>query len=120
MSSPISSLPLERYRTLQKEVESGDLHGTLISAAKVGLRRGASTKYRDRKITEAERDDIFLTVQHSPITEFKPLIYNIPWGEVEHLLERVPVLSTARPTSIEYIIRELPGSKFDILDYHGI
>jgi len=114
-SNPPSSQALYRYNCLQTAVKGGDLHSPEIAQQKTGLVLGAETKYGKGAITKGQRDDILYATEHSPITEFRPLIYAIPYADVKHLLKPVPIAERARPTSVEYIIEELPGAMFDIL-----
>jgi hypothetical protein len=116
ISNPPSSQPLRLYKGLQADVTSGDLHSALISEKKTGIENGAQIQYTTGNITIDQRDEIIYAVQKSPITEFKPLIYVIPYSDVKHLVKPASPYKTARPTSVEYIIEKLPGNLFDIID----
>ena len=113
--NPPSSQALYRYNCLQTAVKGGDLHSASITEQRTGLTHGTQTKYDKGVITKEQRDDILYAIEKSPITEFRPLIYAIPYADVKHLLKPVPIADRARPTSLEYIIEELPGAMFDIL-----
>lgn len=92
----------------------------MVSQQKIGLRRGAQERYLDGVITESMRDDIIIIIDRSPLPEFKPLLYIMPFEKVKYLIEPVNVVDRARPTSQEYIIKYLPGQLFDIIELGDI
>ena len=47
---------------------------------------------------------------------FKPLLYIIPFETVKDICERVPLAEKAHPLSQEFIIKELKGNMFDIIE----
>ena len=117
LSNPPTSQALYRYNCLQRAVKGGDLHSPDIAQQRTGLKRGAESRYASGSITRGQRDDILYAVEKSPITEFAPLVYVMPYADVQHLVRTVPIADRARPTSLEYIIEELPGSKFDVINW---
>ena len=116
-SNPPTSRPLYRYKALQSEVSAGDSHGPYILSQKTGLIKGAGIKYNLNLITKAHYQEILAIIEYSPITEYKPLIYNIVYTDVEDIAKPVPIKDKATPISEEYVIENLPRKYFDILDY---
>jgi hypothetical protein len=116
LANPPSSQALHIYKSFKIDVEAGDLHSTLIAKNKIGIKKGAETKYKSKKITLSERNEIYISVDKASISEYKPLIYEMVYEDVKHLVKVVPPELAARPTSVEYIIEELPGEKIIILD----
>ena len=104
MSNPPTSQALYRYHCLHTEVKGGDLHSPWISEQRTGLKYGADFKYSAGVIDEKQRDEILYALDYSPITEFKPLIYIMPYSDVQDLLKQAPLDKQARPTSLYYSI----------------
>ena len=117
-SNPASSTPYERYRRLQQEVgPPADLHSTMIAAQRVGIKFGATAKYKAGKITADERDEVIQIVDEAEASDFVPLMYVMPYQKVKNLVKRVPLSTRAHPLSDEWVIEELPTGHFDILRY---
>ena len=120
LENPPTSQPLYRYKSLKEEALKGDLHGPLIKEQKVGLRKGAEIKLKERIITEEDKDKINSIVDISSQADYKPLLYIIPYENVKSLLKEVDIKDKAHPMSEEYIIESLPGDLFDIIDLDKI
>jgi hypothetical protein len=114
--NPPSSSPQEIYETLLKEVENNDRHSSKIKQNKAGLRNGATFKHKIGDITNAEKLEIFDKVRLAQISDFKPLLYVIPYPLVGSILSIVPVKQRANPLASEFIIQRLPRSSFDIIN----
>jgi len=116
IGNPVSSRPASRYKQLREEVRDTDRHGHLIQEQRLGLRTGAQMKHDQGVISKEQRDEIMAVVDAAEIADFKPLLYVFSLDDVKGVVKKVPVNERAHPLSEEYIIEELPGSMFDILD----
>ncbi len=112
---PPSSSPLEIYNTLKREVEAGDLHGTLISVKRLGVRRGADTMERRGKITADIAQEIRAICKLAPREQFRPLLCIIPRLEALPYSQTVAVKAKAHPLSQEYVVADLPHAAFDVI-----
>jgi hypothetical protein len=112
---PPSSSPLQIYMDLKREVDSGDLHGTLIKIKRLGIRRGADTMLKRGKITLDQRDDILAISQLATPEHFRPVLCILPRVEVLPYYCKVPVKSKANPLSQEYVVADVPTSSFDVI-----
>ncbi|HQV02457.1 MULTISPECIES: hypothetical protein [unclassified Novosphingobium] len=89
----------------------------MISQNKIGLIKGAESRFRQNVIDSDARDRIIEMVNAADNNEFSPLLLAIPFGLVKNICEPAPVSASARPTSEEYIIENLPRKKFDIIRF---
>ena len=119
IDNPPTSCPMYRYKQLKEESQTGELHG-LIKEQKSGLRKGVIEKYKKGIITSKQKKDLLYIIEHSQNTDFKPLLYLIPYENVKELLKEVKVEDKAHPLSEEYIIEELPSDYFEILDLNDL
>lgn len=117
LTNPVTTQPAHIYRRFREEAESGDLHGPTISGNRIGIIRGANAKESDSVISAAERVEIHAIVRQAETRDFRPLLYVIPFASLEADLDDVPVSQRAHPLSEEYIIRGLPRSQFDVLEF---
>jgi hypothetical protein len=116
-SNPASSHPIKLYERYAEDVRSGERHSALIDQNKIGLIKGAEARFREKFIDAQTRDHIIAMINAADHNEFSPLLLAIPFAGVKKIVERAPVHSTARPTSEEFIIRNLPRRKFDVLRF---
>ncbi|MEA2204241.1 MAG: hypothetical protein QOE77_1017 [Blastocatellia bacterium] len=114
--NPPSSSPEGIYETLLKDVANNDRRSEKIRLNKAGLRRGANSRHSQGVINDFQRLEILDKVRLAQISDFKPLLYVIPYSLVSGLLSTVPVKHRANPLSEEYIITRLPRSSFDIIN----
>ena len=112
---PPSSSPLQIYMDLKREVDGGDLHGTLIKVKRLGIRRGADAMFKRGKITVDQRDDIRAICQLATPEHFRPILCILPSLEVLPYIQKVPVKSKANPLSQEYVVADVPTSSFDVI-----
>ena len=112
---PPSSSPLEIYRTLKNEVDGGDLHNTLISVKRLGIKRGADVMVKRKKITQDEAGQIRAICEGAPLNLFAPLLCVIPRLEVVPYSQRVEVKSKAHPLSQEFVVADVPQDAFDVI-----
>lgn len=112
--NPPSSTPRNRYRSLREEAIGNDLGGLYISAQRSGIIVGAEAKFSAGVISLEQKEEILAAANRATPADFQPVLYIMPFELVRDLVERVPVAQRAAPLSQEYLIRELPGSKFDV------
>jgi hypothetical protein len=114
--NPPSSQPRWRYKSMHEESRGLDYHGPYIRENKLGLVKGAEIKYNLHAISLSQKEEILTYVDKASLIEYKPLLYVMVYDDVKDLVKEVPIVMRANPLSEEYIIEELPGSLFEILD----
>lgn len=114
---PGSSSPHKIYKGFLKDVEENDLHSSLISQNRSGLKKGALEKYTKGDITDAELNIINTLVDEATISEFEPLLYLLPSDKVKVKLTKVSSSMAAHPLSEEYIIDNLEEKEFEIIKF---
>lgn len=118
--NPPSSTPLIIYERFAAAVRGTDLHSSEIEKNAIGLRNGAVHQYASGLITEDQRDEILAVIEiaQSRTRElFLPLIYVIPYANVEAIATPVPIIDRAAPLSDEFIIKELDRQLFDTIEF---
>jgi hypothetical protein len=113
---PPTSCPSDIYHNLLEEVRRRDGHSAKIKDNRSGLSSGAQIQHSNGIITERELNEIEEIIAAADYSDFRPLLYLIPFGGVSHLLKEVPVRNRAHPLSQEYIIEELPTELFDAIE----
>jgi hypothetical protein len=113
---PASSSPLEIYNTLKKEIQSRDLHGTLIKAKRTGIRRGIDYMERIGRITSVEAQKVRAVCKIAPREDFWPLLCIIPRIDAIPYNQTIDVKSKAHPLSQEYVVADVPTSAFDVIN----
>ena len=113
---PPTSSPAELYRLLVEEVERGERHSALMKNNREGILRGAEAKRAASVITAADWDEIGNTVRLSHPSDFRPVLYVIPYERVRGAAVPVPVPERAHPLSVEYRLEALPRESFDMLE----
>jgi hypothetical protein len=113
--TPPSSDPASIYRELAEAVRRTDEHNAKINAQRANLIARAVDWHAAGLITQAERDDITMTVGRATFPEWRPLVYVIPYASVAGRIEDVP---RDRRASMEpeYIIRDLKLHEFGIVE----
>ncbi|MGI0010853.1 MAG: hypothetical protein ACREAE_05590 [Nitrosopumilaceae archaeon] len=115
-TNPPSSRPSEIFRELCEVVHNGDKHSAKINENKLGILKGADDKKKAGVINNRQKKDIAAIVQSAEISDFRPLLYVIPFICVSKIVKEVPVPKRAHPLSVEYIIKRLPRRYFDVID----
>ncbi|MBW3572801.1 MAG: hypothetical protein KY467_17025 [Gemmatimonadetes bacterium] len=113
---PPSSSPADLYRLLQDEVERGEQHSLVLRAKRDGLLRGANRRRAEGLINHTQFDDIKRTVEGSPLNDFRPVLYVIPYDRVRGTVVEASIEERAHPFSIEYKVNPLPRDCFDMLE----
>jgi|ERR1041384_219173 hypothetical protein len=113
--SPPSSNPFEIYASYLRDARAGDLHSSLIKQNKQGISRGAQARLAKGQINHEQREEIEKILEVTVASDYTPLIYVIPTHGIEKLVKKVEVSQRAHPLSPEFMIEDLPRSKFDII-----
>lgn len=113
---PPSSSPADLYRLLLDEVERGEQHSAVLKDKRDGLLRGANRRCAEGLISNAQLDEIKRTIATSPLTEFRPVLYVIPFDRIRGTVVEASVEERAHPFSIEYKVDPLPRDCFDMLE----
>lgn len=114
---PPSSTPCDICRTYLNDIARRDWHSASLQDHRDGLKEGMNSKLANGVITEEQYQELDEIVSKAPLDDFRPLLYIIPFAGVQELVETVPPLRKAHPFSREYVIRHLPRSRFDVLDW---
>ncbi|HCJ21839.1 MAG TPA: hypothetical protein DHV64_10000 [Erythrobacter sp.] len=112
---PPSSSPLEIYKTLRTEISAGDRHATKLELNRVGVKHGADIMRSMKLISNDERDEIHAICEAVTPAEFAPMLCVIPRVEAVPFYQKVKVEDKANPLSHEYILKDLPRDKFDLI-----
>lgn len=113
---PPSSSPADLYRLLRDEVERGEQHSAVLEQKRKGVLLGADARRAEGLIGDAEWKNINETVETSSLSEFRPVLYLIPYAQVRGMVAEAGVRERAHPFSIEYKVNPLPRECFDILE----
>lgn len=112
---PPTSSPAELYRNLEEETRRGDRHSALIKQNRRGIENGARAKRTAGIIGELEFDEIQTIVHEAEISEFRPVLYIIPFDRVRENMIDVPIRERASLLSVEYRVEALRNNCFDLL-----
>jgi len=114
-NQPPSSDPCTIYRNLCEAVAKNDGGDAKIINQKTVLRGLASEWLAAGTITAEQRDEIVAIVSASSFSDWRPLIFVIPYALVRARVQLVPV---AKRASIEpeYIIPDLGEHEFHIIE----
>lgn len=110
-----SSDPATIYRQLHHAVKTKDGGDAKIAGQKKVLKALALKWMKDKEISDNDRDEIVAMVAKSDISDWRPLIYVIPFVAVS---ARVQLVARNRRASLdpEYIIPDLAESEFHIIE----
>ena len=114
---PPTSSPCEIYWGLHQEASRGDRHSAKISDNRTGIIRGAQAKRARGVVDEETERQIIAATELATPADFKPVLFVMPFGRVKRLIHSVPVQDRAHPLSAEYLIPELPGRLFDVIEF---
>jgi hypothetical protein len=113
---PPSSNPAALYNGLLEATRRGDLHSESIQRNAAGIKRGAESRRGQGVIGEGEEKEIIEGLGLAQCRDFRPVLYVIPFHQVEPHAWRVPVSEGAHPMSIEYLVEALPRASFDMIE----
>jgi hypothetical protein len=112
---PASSDPATIYRQLHLAVSSKDEHDAKIADQAKRLRGLAIGWHKDGEISDDQRADILAIIKSARISDWRPVIYVIPYAGVA---ERVQLVARKNRASHEpeYFIPDLRSSEFDLIE----
>lgn len=113
---PPTSNPYEIYHNLYEEVRLSDRHSTKIEQNRNGILRGAKAKLLNGIIVPEQYDEIERIIKSVDISDFRPILYVIPYNNVAADVHEVPIEERAHPLSIEYRIDSLDRVYFDPIE----
>ena len=85
---PPTAIPRDIYESLDREVEVGDRHSAWIEKNKVGILRGASAKKLANVISHGQEIEIASIVESSQVSDFRPLLYVMPFAQLKSLVQK--------------------------------
>lgn len=112
---PPSSNPVEIYADLASAVKRGERHHTKISAIKATYTTLAASWVSDGSMTSDDRDELVYLLEHAEISQWRPVMYVIPRSGVSNKIKTVHPSKRAG-IGMEYIIDDLVGNEFDLLE----
>jgi hypothetical protein len=115
-SIPPSSSPWEIYKAMREDVRRGDLHSANVERLRKSILLGAAAKLEAEEITDAQSNAIEKILESALLSDFRPLLYIIPYHGVAKLVQEVPVENRAHPLSLELKISALPRKLFDVIE----
>jgi hypothetical protein len=113
---PATSNPVDIYRDLRDAVTRQDAHNAKIIAQRASLMSLAIEWEKKKEISTNDKDDIIHMVTNGPFSMWRPLLYVIPYEPIQGRLQLVPIQQRAG-MGREYIISDLQGSEFDIIEF---
>jgi len=114
---PPSSNPYTIYKGLEEAVQYQDGHNPKIIEQKDNIKSFTLKKSRRKEITKDEKKHIFSLVDETDFKNWRPLLYLIPCHIISGRLEKVPPEKCASKFSQEYIIKDLKGAEFDVIEF---
>ena len=115
-SIPPSSSPGEIYKAMREDVRRGDWHSENLKRLRKSIGEGAKAKFEAEEITRAQHKEIKKILEQALLTDFRPLLYIIPYQGVAKLVQEAQIEERAHPLSLELKIRELPRNFFDVIE----
>jgi len=112
-----TSNPVTIYRGLRDETATGDRHSAKVKDNKLGIIRGATLNRAEGLINASQEREIIYIVDKAETTDFRPLLYLIPFSSVASIVSEVPVDKRAHPLAQEYLIERLPRDRFDVIEF---
>lgn len=112
---PASSDPATIYRQLHLAVSSKDRHDAKIASQAKSLRALALQWHRDGQITDEQRNEMLAIVRTATISDWRPVIYAIPYPPVA---DRVQLVERGKRASHEpeYFIPDLRSDEFVLIE----
>lgn len=113
---PATSSPAEIHRDLSVAVKRPDQHNAKIKEQRNGLKKLARQWLKASEITQPEHDDIIFDLDNRGLEIWRPLIYVIPRaGLAAGRIQPVPASKRAGMGK-EFIIADLKGDEFDVIE----
>jgi hypothetical protein len=113
-SNPPTSDPWQICSDFSDHVSRGDNHSPLVTSNRAGIIRGAAARHAEGIIDSETKDVIEQIANSADLQLFSPIFMVIPYDQVNELVSPVPIPERANPLSQEFIIPNLPRSRFDV------
>jgi len=115
---PSSSNPATIYRDLHEaSIKTPDWHCKKVQDQKATLMALAVKFAVAGKITELARDEAIEIVRTAPISEWRPLLYVVPYTEaLKPRVKDVPFDKRAS-REMEYIVEDLKADEFHVIEF---
>ena len=112
---PPSSDPARIYRSLFEAVRDRDEHNADVGRQRDKLQQVALDLSVDGKISDDAAQEVVAYLQAAHISEWKPMIYAIPYGGVKDRVLAVPraLRASGKP---EYVIPDLTAEEFTAIE----
>jgi len=115
---PSSSNPFVLWRDFGEAVRRNDPQAAVVKINRLGLKAGVVAKLTQGVIDRPTASHIDAIIDSAGAIYFQPLVLVIPVSLVEAVVERVPLVAKPNPLSEEFLVRELPGDCFEILEFN--
>ena len=118
----VDGVVMQAYRQPQtptrfyEEVRRGDRHSAKIEANREGILLGADIKRRYGVIDQNQQTEIEEIVKSVEISDFRPILYVIPYSNVEADVREATIEERAHPLSLEFVIESLDRQYFDPIE----
>jgi hypothetical protein len=112
---PASSDPFTIYHEIYDAIRTGDRHCAKIAEQGTNLMATATKLELDGIIDEDTRNKVLALVKFATLTDWRPLIYCIPWDPVASRVEEIDANLRAGVAK-EYRIRDLTADEFQLIE----
>lgn len=112
---PPSSDPASIYRVLHADVKAGDRHSDAIERQRKSCKATALKLLAEGKLSGDQAAEVASIVDASQVSDWRPLIYAIPFELVNIRVQLVPVDQRAS-LEPEYIIPDLRDHEFHVIE----
>ncbi len=116
---PPSSNPRALYESYREAVEGGDRHFTKFDRIRAGYLDRALTAKKVGALSEAQYDELVVTIQSNDFNLWRPIVYLIP----RHLIDptRLQLVPAAQRAGLgnEFVIRDLKREEFEIMEFRS-
>lgn len=119
-TQPATSDPQTIANRWLQIIKTSDRHAKELDDNKAGIIRGADKKFKAGNIDETTYNLIRQMVNVARYIDFYPVLYLIHSIKVSSHCNEVPLLDRASNCSEEYLIEDLSGDEFDIIEFKMI
>ncbi len=112
---PPSSDPARIYRSLHAAVTDKDEHNVDVERQRQKLQDVALKLLSDSKINDDDAQEVVAYMKAAHISEWKPMIYAIPYDAVRNRVLAVPRDQRASGHP-EYVIADLKAEEFEAIE----
>lgn len=110
-----SSNPITIYRELAAAIAKNDSHDLRIAGFRASIRGIAMKKAKEGIITLDQAKEIAVMAKTASLSQFKPLMYVIPYNLVSGRVQSVPLKNRAN-FEPEYTVPDLHKSEFHVIE----